>query len=316
MTVTQDLKVYRQRLEGSGTPLLGVMSWFEVHETDVPWPDLESTMKAHGLDKFVPPRPKDANVFRRSTGNGDRKKLATPDPEITQKILMREVVCSGNHVIKQLVVETVDAKGVKLGHAPAVQLEFDPAHPTQVTVSSLPTASALLGETRDFVFAMAQEMVRKYQLKRDCVDAAAVRGVVRAVFADARSTCIRSGLYFVSNRMSDRIAALEAIAATIDGFDLGVAPIIDDKKQREQLRRAFEAETIDEIDKTINEVDALVHSGTKLTMEQYTTILSRFHGLRDKTGDYRDLLDNALQDTVLRLDIFETKIIGLLDQVQ
>ena len=93
-------------------------------------------------------------------------------------------------------------------------------------------------------------------------------------------------------------------------------PLIDDRKQREMVQRAIEAETVDAIDKYLVELTDLAKSGRPITPEKYAIMMSEFQTLVARTEDYETLLEDKLSTTGRRLTIFKRSLLNVRKNVK
>jgi hypothetical protein len=297
-----------ERLEATDkTDWLGKLAWFSVNETKFPHDTLEAELKAVGLEKFCPTAPRDDDVFRRVFYNGQRKSHDLGDG-IKENLLIRQVKRQGGEIIKRIVVETVDAKGNKLGiDTEGVEVKFR-AGGAGIRIrqrSDQPEALRL-----------AHKLKAEYLQERGCVNANAVREIVRNIFLSLRAITVRSGggVYFVPATLENitELGALEKAAEKLPGTLVHSLPLVDDDKQRNNLKRAFEAETVGECDRLIAELTEITKSDTKITDERGDGYLRNLKASKAKLREYAELLEDSLDDAEMRLQVLERKVVQVI----
>lgn len=295
-TITLDS--YSER--ASNLPLLGSLVWYSVPDAvRVDHTILTGLLEDVGLATYTPPEVKDKNVFLRVASSHARKRVPTDDPAVYENYLVRNVLDRGEKAVKQIVVEQVNASGVKLNLTPAVQVEYDAGN---ITLTHL---SSPLGH-HDQAMAVAELIEQDYDAQRNTVNAYGVRELIRRVILQSGATTVRpsGGVYFLTAAKADAIEALVKLADGIALVDVHPVPLIDDTRQREMLRKAVEAETIDKIDKTLGEIDKI----ESLTPQRYASLAAEMNELKAKTTEYVDLLDESLDAAQFRIRVYEAKM--------
>lgn len=297
-----DFEQHRQRLAQSpDQPFLGRLIYFEVNETNVLHADLESQLTAAGLERFVPGKPCDADVFRRAFTNGQRKRLTTPDPDVFEHLLVRMIAQSDGKIIKRIVVERVDQAGLKLGYTEAVEVIFDREHPESVSVTSL-------GTWHPAALQLAYKLAGEYRQTRGFVNSDAIRNMVKRVLEVGMATMLRPGLYFV---MEDKVApslAMEELANRLPGAMVHSLPLVDDEKQRTNVRRAFEAESIESIDRLVAEIVEITRGDNDISFARYESFQRQYSAITAKTKEYGTLLAEQMSTTQFRLQVFQAEM--------
>jgi hypothetical protein len=311
MARTRTFSDYRRGLESSREAWLGELVWFTVPDaTRISHDDLLVALKECALEDFAPPRPQDDDVFRRVCTAHQRKKVETPDPDVFENYLIRDVKRSGGKCTKQIVVEQVNGANKRLSYAPAVQLEHDKST-GQVIIEELDTA-----EDSTQALNLAELIVQNYKHDRGTLNSMGIRWLLRTVLERSDATIVRpsGGIYFVSIMWADRVASLEKLGEKI-GITVHPCPLLDDKKQRAMLRAAFKAETVDEIDKMLGEIDTML-KGDEVPERKYLDMYNRMQAITARTGEYAELLEEEFGNAEFRMDILQKKTKQLLNHVK
>lgn len=283
---------------------LGLLAWHSVSESTVEHAEVVRQLFSAGLEQFTPAAPRDDDVFRRVFYNGQRRKLPTDQPEIFENLLVREVVRAEGRVVKRVVIETVNSADVSLGFREATDIVFDVDRPQAVSITPLGGPENIRGS--DLAHALASE----YLAVRGFVDARAIREIVRQVLAAAMATAVRpgGGVYFVPMAHANLLASLEAVAPHLPGCSVHSLPLVSEAKQAQMLRAAFEAESIDAVDKTMAEVATLLKSDRKISMNRFSALAARQKTLVAKSAEYSHLLEQSLETTDDRLKILSIQL--------
>lgn len=318
MNDMNELTEYQQRTDSYNNDLyLGRIVWYalseqsyvnhgifcqQIHDSGMGWP--------------MPGVVREPDLFRRVTTDAQRRRVPTDNPNTFINYNFREVGKDGDHIWRQLVAETVDFNGRRLDYRVIAEVVFTRS-PLAINdnlfedaldgmpVSVLPETLAIIANVRN-AFNAQWNLLTPYTL----------REYVRRTLRQTGATVLRDGVYFVREDHAEQVAALDTIINAIPGAMLHSLPLIDDRKQRDMLRQAFEDESVGEIDKLINEVTELTRSDKKITSNRFGEYLSRYNDLRAKVVEYSDLLDTAMELTAARLEVMNATLTGLLDQVK
>lgn len=289
-------------------PTLGNLIWYSVPEAvRVDHTALTSLLLSVALEDYTPPEVKDKNVFMRVASSHARKRVGTSDPAIYENYLVRNVKDEGDVCVKNIVVEQVNPAGTKLNLFPAVEIKFDDG-----TITRTLLKANWNGEL-DQAEAVGELIEQDYLAERNSVNAYGIRELIRKVILDNGATTVRpsGGVYFLTDAKQGVIDSLVELANGIALVDVHPVPLVDNSKQREMLQKAVEAETIDEIDKTLTALDGI----DTLTARKYMGIVSQMNALKAKTKDYADLLDEQLDAAQFRMNVYEAKVKKLFEKV-
>lgn len=292
---------------------LGSLLWYTVSETRVSFSDLEQALKDSGLKDFVPRKPRDEDVFRRVAPNGHKRRIASSVPDVHVNYRIHQVKRGGGVCVKQIVMETVDTAGEVLQFLPVYEMRYvEGSGGDDLSVHSLVTPVDTVAEV------IADEIVADYQANRGWVDATAIRTIIRRVMESCKATNVRptGGVYFVMSAYASTVDSLEEFAQRIDGSQVHSLPLISDDKQREMVRRAYEAESVGEIEALMQQVSGILGDPTiKMNTKKYAALSAQFTHALSKTKDYEHLLEDTLDLTNDKLDLLQTGMAQLLMRV-
>lgn len=279
--------------------LLGSIVLYQVEEAvRVPHAQLELALQAVGLDEFVPPVPKDEDVFLRVCTSHERKRVETDDDEVFANYLMRSVSRGGGQASKQVVVEQVNAKGKRLKYTPSVALDFD-GHKVQVTALTSPPDGQAMN--------LADLIKRDFRREKGAVAAYSLRELIRKIILSTSATVIRPGVYFVMEKHRYTLDALTRLMQMIEGTSFHAIPLINDAEQQSLLREAIEGETRVEIEKRLDAIDKML-SGPEISAAHYQRLVEDMNRIKGRTTEYAELLDNALAGCDLLVGSYDAKM--------
>lgn len=291
--------------------LLGSLCWYTVPEAiRVPHTEVTAALAAVGLDAHVPMAPADDDVFRQVCSSHQRKKVATDDAEIFENYLIRDVVRQGGRVVKQIVVEKVDRRGEKLAHKASVNLEF-------VVATSQLNVRSLITPPNKQAMRVADLIKRDFKTYRGTCNAYGIRETFRRVIAGTGAVIVRpsGGVYFVPETRHVTVEALAGFAADLPGVTFHPVPLINDADQSAMLREAIENETRETIQKTLDEIDALM-SGPEISASKYQAMIDSMNSTISRTSEYSELLDDTLADCEILTKSYAAKMRTLFAHVK
>lgn len=311
MSAYSDLQTRLINAANAGKQMfLGRLVYYTVNDLRMDHSEVVRRLVAAGIDKSLPLMPKDSDTFRRVTKECERKKEPTSNPNVYENFLVRDVPEGNGKIVRRIVVEQVDGGGRRLTYDQAYDVTFEKA-------GGKFEALALPGYRNPMADVIAAEMQQKYNSQRGSVTGYTVREWVRHFIIRLGATVVRNGLYFVPEEFAAEVQAVEEFVNGLgNGSSCSEFPLVDDTKQREMLQRAFEAETADEIDSLLVKMQEIQTSGQKITEKAYQEYLNKYHALTGKTKEYGNLLEQTLDNTHSRLQIFESSVVQMLGLVK
>ncbi len=292
---------------------LGQLCWYSIPEdVRVDHGAMCRALLEAGLNGCLPPSVRSVDVFKRACTAAQRKNVPGDDPAVRFNYLIREVGKDLDNVWRRLVEERVDTEGRTLGYTEIYELRFErnPQIVSHRPLVSVPDAAAT---------AIVNEVQRNFAAWNNVLTPHAIREVVRRHLTQMNSTVVRpsGGVYFVRESHARSLQALEQVINDICGpSSFHTLPLVDNSKQRALLKQAFEAESIDEIDRLLGEVRQITLKGSTITADRFAEFKLQTDHLRKKVLDYSDLLDTALENTATRLEIMDEALFELVGRVK
>lgn len=290
---------------------LGMLSWYTVAEDlRVPHDDMVTLLAKVGLSSHMPRVPSDSDVFRRTCSAAQRKRVPNPGGNF-DNFLVRDPGSKDDNLCRRIVREEVDSSNQRLSYAEVGEVCFD----------------RTTGDIRTTLFPPGDDMAREildvirtnYLADRRTLNGYAVRELIRRVLVGANATNVRypgGGVYFLSVDHAGTVAALEDMAEVL-GSDVSVhsLPLLDDKKQRTMVKRAFEAESIDRANAMVAEIAELL-KGEAVSAERVATYVTALGDLRGKLDEYSGLLETGLSSTSASISILQRQVAALMKKVK
>lgn len=316
---------------------LGRLVWYSIGELCVDHAAVVQELIKAGLGSILPPPPRDHDVFRRVTTHATLKKVQTGKDGVFENYLIREVAGRGDDVItRRVVCEIVNRVDKQLNYkAELLDIEFERDNGTlsfkwlspSMEHTLLPdgTVNPRSGSAEDkrrieTCLNITNYIKREYANWKGKLGAYAVREYIRrTLYYRFGATMVREGggVYFVPEARAHQVAALETFTNNVSpAAKFHSLPLLDDQKQRNMVKEAFQAETVDEIDKLMAEIREIHAAGTKLSSDRYTKILDRYRELTSKTKEYGSVLEQNVDEVNTRLSLFQAAVLQLTTQVR
>lgn len=315
----------RRANQQSPDVFLGRLCWYTVHEMRgtghemiVSHKEVVQGLVKVGLgDKQIPPYPRDFDVFRRVSKDAEIKKTPVAGrPGVFTNYKLVEVSGRGDQlIVRRIVMETVDSSGQKLDYKQLRDITFD-RDTCAITFASCDDYLADVDTARK----ISDKIQAHFLAQRGMLTSWSVREFIRRLLTSQGATCVRSGggVYFLEEANAEHVAAVEDF---VNGLPGGVGefhslPLIDDGKQRDMIKRAFESETAGAVDELMIEIRDIRKAGQEITQDRYGRMVSQYKALRSKTKKYGGILETNLAETKSRLELLETGIVKLSENIK
>lgn len=306
-----------QRLKGYDDDVyLGFLCWYSIPENLLDHTHVVQEMARAGLQDFsLPAVPKGSDVFKRACSSNQRKNVAAHSND-RHNYLIRDTGFENGMIWRRLVRETVDMDGHTLGYVEQVEFEYDTEHDSVVY-------RLLDGDpytpTDQNAAEIAVQVEHDFKAWNNKITAGTLRLQLRDIFRGWRATAARpsGGIYFVRRDHLEEVGRVEQFVGSLPDCNFHSLPLLDDTKQREMLKVAYENEGIGEVDRILSEIGEIMSTPNgRLTSERYAGYATRYKALTRKMADYSDLLDDTMEGVASRLEIWQAQMIKLMEHVQ
>jgi len=300
---------------------LGYLTWYTISNQAQILHSEFVKIVVENLDNFVdirlPPAPRQVDVFKRAcTENQKRNQPATDDDHTSTEYMIRDVSANSTEIVRILVRESRDSEGETLDYDELVKLRFLRKSEKVVIEAIEPMW------VKDIIAVQIVDDVKAYfDSQTGILTAFAIRKYIRdLIHAEVYGISVKDsgGVYFVGSKYANIVAILCGIIDGLNGSSFQMVPIVDDSKQREMLKAAFEEDSIGEIDKLIGKMTEILQAGEKqkLTVDAYTTFKASFDVIKNRVLEYSDLLDEAMETTASRLEIADEIMFDLIGKIK
>lgn len=309
---------------------IGFMCWYYV-PGDVPITlrDWIAAIVGTSLSNMVPTAPRAVDGMKRAM-NGHMARIE--DDGFIHKVLARESGKDDEKVYRTLVVEKLDAEEQRLFYEEVIKFTYDrdlgyklargegdisKVLTYEKLVGFTKLSNVVAGEIENRVYAI----IEKFKRELGSLGAIKIREMLRKdIEGNQRGVLVREsgGVYFVFSANDERLHALDELVTKLgNGCQFHLLPIMDDGKQREMLRAAFEAESAGEVDRLMDYIRELkAGKRGKITMHKAQGVFEEFRELQGRLADYSDHLEIAMDETAARLTLLNTQAMSLFKEVQ
>lgn len=305
---------YTEKMKQADPDLfLGRLAWYTVSNVTIKHEKLVQLLVQNNLSGFLPKVPADSDAFRRVCSNAEKRRVATGDSNVYDNYLVRKMG-KGGKLIAHIVRERVDANTEKVAFVSELCKLTWTKTPSGAVVEYKCQGNDAVAES------IAQEIIRAYHAETGTMNSYAVRELIRRVVMSMNATNVRGnggGVYFINHDHNSRLDDLEGFAKTLPGdVQVHSLPLLDDNKQREMLRRAYESEAIEDLERTIDEIIELKTSGKKVTSNVVAGFLDTLQRAKAKDREYSGLLQTSLDSAASRIQILTRQVMELSAKVE
>lgn len=299
---------------------LGRLSWYSIDDSIViSKDDFNAKIQKAGIKFPELPKIHKSDVWKRGCTDAKQSKyvptlqeardLKLPDGAYLNH-LFRRVGAHKGEIWRILIRETVDSQGKELGYEEVAKLTYNIQDNTwKVVLTShnvLPTEHAIIQSVETY-FNNNAVRATPYSIRE---------WVRKNLEWYLHSIKVRpsGGVYFVQEQYSETLLALEDVLTEI-GAAFHTLPLLDDSKQREMLRAAFEEESVADISIMMDEMKDILQGDKDISSDLYAEFHVRYDKMRKKVLEYSDILDEAMEKTASYLEIAKVQISKLADKV-
>lgn len=303
------IESYAKQVKDSGQDIIGMLAWYTVPSTaEIEYADFMNLVIDNDAPITKMKQPSPNNVFRRACSSSKLLKQPGPEDDIFCNYRFRDVSYDKTYIFKCLVEEQVDRANHTLDHRTVADVTFTKAsHRVSFDVKiddddyAQPAYQALVQNLKDFIANKGSKM-------HDLVIREAARRSLEYMLKGVR---LRGAVYFVAYEYADELEALDAVINGVEEADFHMLPLIDDQKQRNMLKNAFEDESMDQAHQLMAEIAELLESNKNVPAKKFADIQMRYSLMKDKMSEYGKLLNDSLSNAQESLTICNKQLAAL-----
>lgn len=294
---------------------IGRVVWYTISEdVNVSHEDFVKALLAAfeptGITPHLPNNIRPRDVFKRACKYAKRTKV--PGQDSYFNYTLRPAGHDADNVWRVIVREEVDSAGHKLSYDELCRVRYN-AVDNQIAFEDLTDIDLICSEVK-------QDIRAYFTNWADRLTAYAIREYVRK-YLDKKLYAIRvrpsGGIYFVTKEYATQVEAIATVINNMGGTStFHQLPLVDDGRQREMLRAAFEDESVGECQRLIGEMADIINSDKKITADTWANYKAEYDAMRKKVVDYSDLLDEKMGETAMSLEIVKKTMTKLMTSIK
>ena len=301
------------------TSFLGRILWFTISEMKVSHEQLRAAFNNAGIDeKYLPKAISTRDAFRRATKVAEAKRIKL-DNDRYLNLLVREVKCADDEMIRQLVREVVDSKNVRLEYTPVANMVLK--NDKDFDAYRLPAVPELYQEERKALLDVGNEFdncCRNYNGRH-------VRELVQNILSTCNPVAVRpsGGVYFTPESFSGTVEALSSMIAEISQYGVSgeksrmySVPVIDAEEHRVMVTESLEEQVKNDSQSLVSEMAKMLKEGKTITQKNAEKYIARVKELRSKVQKYEDMLNTEVLSCQTTMDLAMEQAKKLLDNVE
>lgn len=287
--------------------ILGYIAWYTVTKPQLTHEAIMQLVIDTGLDlRIVPKSPRAGDAFKRACRYSERLGLEIPYSPNTANFLIRPVAQTIKDIERHVVLEIIDPEGRKLTHETAAELRFvRETGVLHVKMEQLtPDLKPLLEDTMDN-FASILKNSTKY------IEAQVIRRMIRSQLEYMNAVLARSkgSVYFIPKKHKKLMEGLTEFTSNCGpGSVFHSLPLVDDTKQQELVKGAFEEGIHEQSQQIITELAALASQDKEITANAWNDYKQKLVALTHKANEYGDLVDFELTKSQTELEAVQAQL--------
>lgn len=312
---------------GNADNILGNLVWFSVSDLEILRDDLVKMANNVGLpEKFVPAPIRPSDAFRRATSEVGGVLKASD--EVTEVLMVREVLSDETRVVRHLIREKRDKKNVRLSYEQIGIIEFERQWGTVSITALIDEAKPALNK--------AKILYGKY---RDYFVGDHLRKMIKSVLNECQAVNVRptGGVYFAPKEYEPTIKALNYLVKMLPGnsIEMHFVPLVDSIEQKTMLEEKLRSHVLTQVSqlgsmlggnaemlgvkKTLkslaSEFAATLREQKVVSKATANNAIYQLQELKQQVTEYESLLETNLGEVRGTLDILRKQVRVMLDRV-
>lgn len=276
--------------------ILGHLTWYSIGAMLISRQELEQKMIQSGLGNgWMPAKIRVPDAFRRATAMKHRVKVSENE---FKNYLCREVSSDKESVQRNIVIETVDTKGKRLGYnetAAIITLDKD-----NETID-LEYTESMAGE-------LAREAVARFGVYKNNYSANSLRSVVMNILKSMSPTPVRptGGVYFIPQKFEDRLSSVVNFLRLLEHGEGELVPLVNSNQMKEMVSRKLQ----DHLESVIKNVESAQAGG--LLKGQIKQVIDDAQQAVKDFRDYESIIAGNISSMEDKILLIRNKIAGVI----
>lgn len=309
---------------------LGSLIFFSISDADVNLANARRDLAAAGLSTDTLRknlRPIDA--FRKAS-NEFKKRFPETQQKIKSELMVRPVGEDGSQAYRHLVLErTIVQEGKKrrLAYDKVAELfhtrgskvlgEYQ-GHSVEARRTTNHISMPLTTEEDQWLTERLITFEDRFHHLLAYMDSHAVRTFVREYIYGLSGICVKGsgGLYFVSQTHADEIAKLGEWVRSV-GSEFHALPLLNLTEQRDMILEAFEEETVEEVERLMNEVAKILQDpGREIEEKTFDSYALRAAEMAQKVKEYNGMLGARAERAAGEISMYSQQVMNLVPRIR
>jgi hypothetical protein len=312
---------------GSVDNILGNLVWFSVSDLEILRDDLVKLANNVGLsEKYIPAPIRSSDAFRRATS--DIGGVLCAGEDITEVLMMREVLSDEDHIVRHLIKEVRDKKNVRLSYEQIGVVEFERQGGSLKSLALSDEAKPALSKAKAL-----------YSRYRDYFVGDHIRKLIKTVLKDCQAVGVRpaGAVYFTPAVYEPTIKALNSLVKTLPGnsVEMHYLPVVNADEQKLMLEEKLKGHVLSQVSqigsalggnsevlavkktlKSLASEFALTLKGQKVVSKaSANNAIHQLQGLKSQVAEYEGLLETNLGEVRATIDVLRKQVRVMLDRV-
>lgn len=308
---------------------LGSLLYFSISQADVNLENARRDLTAVGLSTDTLRknlRPVDA--FRKASKRFEKK--FKEQGGIRSELMVRPVGEDGEQSYRQLVLERAVVQAGKkrrVFYEKVGEITFTRGikkdgeyldHGVECRRTTAHLGDALTDEEDQWLTEQLATFQDHYDHLLHYMDSHAVRTFVREYIYALSGTCVKEsgGLYFIKQDHAGEVEKLANWVRSI-GSEFHSLPLLNLSEQREMILEAFEDETIQEVERLMEEVrKILADQDRKIEEKTFDAYADRAAVMAAKVQEYNNMLGTRAERAAYEINIFGQQVLNLAPRIR
>ncbi|CVK18412.1 DUF6744 family protein [Sporomusa sphaeroides] len=312
---------------GEADTILGNLVWFSVSDMEILRDDLVNLAANVGLpEKYVPAPIRPSDAFRRATSEVGG--VLRAGEEITEVLMVREVLSSEERVVRHMIKEVRDKKNVRLNYEQIGEIEFERQWGSIKTTALSDEAMPALRK--------AEMQYNKY---RDYFVGDHLRKMIKTVLGECQAIGVRpaGAVYFTPAVHAGTVKAMNSLVKLLPGnnAEMHCLPVINAIEQKQMLEEKLRGHVLSQVSQIGNmlggnaEVLGVKKTLASLAAEFAATLrdqkvvsksaasnaIQQLQGLKQQVGEYESLLEANLGEVRSTIEVLRKQVRIMLERV-
>lgn len=303
---------------------IGNLVWYYVPtDAQVKTKEWIAACEEHKIDEMVPTRPRAVDAFKRAIAKiGKSGKVTLTDDKgesVSYKFMARDSGQTADNVFRDLVVERLGEN--QLSYGPVVKFKFNRSNKELSAEIDDAVFEQIPVEVQAEIQGRADAAYDQYNTERFVLGPMKVRDLIRTELEDqqlAISCKTGAGIYFVFDQHFDRTEKLSLLLGEFasHGIEFHSVPLPNVEGQRNMIIKAFENETLGEVDQLMGDMTATLKGERgKITTAVAKRYTRDFKRLNDRLSQFSDELEQKFEQVGDRLDLMRAQTIKIVENI-